>query len=656
VAAALCTPASAQSSHTARAAVTAAGKPLNVPYLPQSEDLCGGAAAAMVMRYWGAVGIYPEAFASLVDRSARGIRTGALVEALQTRGWTARAESGNDERLLNEVALGRPVIALIEVAPRRYHYVVVLGRTSEGIVLHDPARAPDRTVARDRFDRAWSATERWMMTLLPPADLDTRVPVHDGYAPEPPASCAPLVERGVAAAAGDRATSRALLRQAAAACPQSSAPWRELAGVDVLEENWRMAADNASHAVRIDPRDQYAWQLLATARFLGGDEAAALDAWNRAGEPKIDLVNVSGLGRTRYRIVYDAASIAPGGVLTGSSLRLADRRVSDVPSIAASRVNYHPIDGGRAQVDVAVVERDAYPATVPALAAIAVGAAVNRTVATSVSNLTGGGERVDVSWRWWADRPAVAGTFVAPAPFIKGTWQVEALRETETFAAASRQTRTHVGAGAATWVTDRLRVSGQAGIDRWLDRERQIMAGIGGEFWAVPDHLRVSGTITRWARADAFSSGRVDVFATNTTRRSGNVWLLRAGAAAATSRAPALVWPGADTGQVRDVLLRAHPLLDGNSISSGVFGRRLLSGGVEFQRWTRPSKWLLQYAPAVFVDAARATRGLASTIAPAQIDAGVGLRVSAPGAGTLRFDLAHGLRDGRTALSVMWER
>jgi outer membrane translocation and assembly module TamA len=107
---------------------------------------------------------------------------------------------------------------------------------------------------------------------------------------------------------------------------------------------------------------------------------------------------------------------------------------------------------------------------------------------------------------------------------------------------------------------------------------------------------------------------------------------------------------------VRDVLLRAHPLLDGNSISSGVFGRRLLSGGVEFQRWTRPSKWLLQYAPAVFVDAARATRGLASTIAPAQIDAGVGLRVSAPGAGTLRFDLAHGLRDGRTALSVMWER
>ena len=48
---------------------------LDVPYVVQSEALCGGAAAAMVLRYWGERGIAAESFAALVDQSAAGIRT-----------------------------------------------------------------------------------------------------------------------------------------------------------------------------------------------------------------------------------------------------------------------------------------------------------------------------------------------------------------------------------------------------------------------------------------------------------------------------------------------------------------------------------------------------------------------------------------------------
>src|SRR4029077_10966787 len=75
-AAAVCTPAFSQAV-------------LDVPYVPQGEDLCGGAAAAMVMRYWGERAVYAEAFAPLVDRAAHGIRTGALADDLRRRGWTA---------------------------------------------------------------------------------------------------------------------------------------------------------------------------------------------------------------------------------------------------------------------------------------------------------------------------------------------------------------------------------------------------------------------------------------------------------------------------------------------------------------------------------------------------------------------------------------
>src|SRR5688500_17010978 len=88
--------------------------PLTVPYLPQAEALCGGAAAAMVMRFWGERDVYADAFAPLIDRSAGGIRTSALTGALAARGWQTSAGGGDMPRLSAEIERGRPVIALIE--------------------------------------------------------------------------------------------------------------------------------------------------------------------------------------------------------------------------------------------------------------------------------------------------------------------------------------------------------------------------------------------------------------------------------------------------------------------------------------------------------------------------------------------------------------
>jgi hypothetical protein len=95
--------------------------PLVVPYMPQTEALCGGAAAAMVMRYWGAQDIFPEMFEPLVDRSAGGIHTSALAAALQERHWTVIAGGGDAGQLGAALMRREPVIALIEDRPNRYH-------------------------------------------------------------------------------------------------------------------------------------------------------------------------------------------------------------------------------------------------------------------------------------------------------------------------------------------------------------------------------------------------------------------------------------------------------------------------------------------------------------------------------------------------------
>src|SRR4051812_4861229 len=86
---------------------------LEVPYLPQTDALCGGAAVAMVFRYWGDARADVQQFASLVDRRAGGIADGALTAAVQSRGWKALRFSGTIGNLRARVLEGQPVIVLL---------------------------------------------------------------------------------------------------------------------------------------------------------------------------------------------------------------------------------------------------------------------------------------------------------------------------------------------------------------------------------------------------------------------------------------------------------------------------------------------------------------------------------------------------------------
>src|SRR4051812_35786309 len=126
----------------------------------------------MVLRFWGERGVSAETFAPLVDRSAAGIRTTALIAALIQRGWQATGADGTDAILGGELSNGRPVISLIEDRPGVFHYVVVVGVTDRAVIFHDPARAPLRVLTREEFDRRWRAADRWMAIVLPPPRAD----------------------------------------------------------------------------------------------------------------------------------------------------------------------------------------------------------------------------------------------------------------------------------------------------------------------------------------------------------------------------------------------------------------------------------------------------------------------------------------------------
>src|SRR5262245_5175008 len=165
---------------------------LDVPFISQSEALCGGAAAAMILRYWGERGLSAESFAQLVDRSAGGIRATRLIDDLRQRGWNATAVDGRQEVIDAELGRGRPVLTLIEDRPGTFHYIVIVAATPRAIVFHDPARAPFRVMERERFEHRWSPAGHWMAVVLPAEPARASDPPPLAEVPEG-ASCSSLM-------------------------------------------------------------------------------------------------------------------------------------------------------------------------------------------------------------------------------------------------------------------------------------------------------------------------------------------------------------------------------------------------------------------------------------------------------------------------------
>jgi hypothetical protein len=635
---------------------------LDVPFISQSEALCGGAAAAMVLRYWGETGISAEDFAPLVNRDAAGIRTGDLVRALEARGTQAAGAPGTAALAQRELAAARPVIALIEDRPNAFHYVVIVGWHERAVVVHDPARTPYVVLNPAEFERRWAATANWMLVIAPGARTRSPMPPTPALAPESVrdgTACEALVSEGVGLAQRDDLTgAERLLADAAYRCP-GAAPLRELAGVRLLQRRWPEVRELAGRAVDVDPGDTHAWQLLATSRYIGGDPRAALDAWNHAGQPIVDLVSVSGLDRTTHRTIERLIDVEAGRVLTRGQFDRAARQLDDLPAGMAARLEYLPRAGGRAEVRAHVAERPVFPAGRLTWLAIGARAVAAREFAFDVNGAARGGERLEARWRFWPRRPAFGVSLAVPAA-AAGIFTLTGFTERQPFTAPSVPDAERTGARAqlADWATGSVRWEAGGGVDRWagtgafavaagrvrMDRGR-LRIDVGADGWFGRRRFALARTVARWRSSNA---------------PRGVVFVAGAGVERATAATPLDLWPAGDTGHARPALLRAHPVLDGGRLDVERLGRILAHGTGEAQRWWK-APGPVALGAAIFLDAGRTTRRVAPpTGADADpitdIDVGVGVRAALPnGRGLLRLDAGHGLRDGRRAISIAWE-
>jgi hypothetical protein len=109
--------------------------------------------------------------------------------------------------------------------------------------------------------------------------------------------------------------------------PQDKRFPEELAGVAFKEKKFREAKHYLRGALRLDPKDAYAADFLATIYFLEGNLEAAVKYWNRANKPEIAEVRNEPALRTRPALLDHAIAFSPASVLTLDQLLTSEARL-----------------------------------------------------------------------------------------------------------------------------------------------------------------------------------------------------------------------------------------------------------------------------------------------------------------------------------------
>jgi hypothetical protein len=244
---------------------------------------------------------------------------------------------------------------------------------------------------------------------------------------------------------------------------------------------------------------------------------------------------------------------------------------------------------------------------------------------------------------------------------MDGSWEQASYRLTSDNSATmvAQTERRGASVSFSDWATSDTRWEVRGGLDRWSDRGTHVFAGVNIERRWLEDRLALRVDSTLWRAVDRplttmFASSGVSLRFRSTAEPDAT-WSGSAGLYAASAHAPLDRWPTADTGQVSQLLLRAHPLLDAGAISTRDLSPRLAHATVELQRPLAirlPTRiWW-----AAFVDAAQQGVSAEHTRSAALVDVGLGLRVNVAGTRQLlRLDAARALRDGRVAVSAGWQ-
>lgn len=149
-----------------------------VPFFPEDDKLCGPAAIASVMGYYGARTGMEEARRVYDERLQGSLPMDMLLYA-KDKGFYAKYYEGGLEDLKANLASGRPLILFLNMGLPGYpagHYVVAIGYNDRyGTIIAHSGMNGRELISYDRLSAAWSMTGYSTLLLTPPEqDMEQR--------------------------------------------------------------------------------------------------------------------------------------------------------------------------------------------------------------------------------------------------------------------------------------------------------------------------------------------------------------------------------------------------------------------------------------------------------------------------------------------------
>ena len=134
----------------------------------------------------------------------------------------------------------------------------------------------------------------------------------------------------------------------------------ELAGIAYKQKDFRTAKQNLHTALRLNSRDAYSREFLATIYFLEGNLEAALQHWNLLDKPRLRSVVYAPSLKLKESLRDRAVAFNAPQVLTADALLATQARLDNLGIFPSRRIELTPADSGNYDATLHLAERNGW--------------------------------------------------------------------------------------------------------------------------------------------------------------------------------------------------------------------------------------------------------------------------------------------------------
>ena len=134
----------------------------------------------------------------------------------------------------------------------------------------------------------------------------------------------------------------------------------ELAGIAYKQKDFRVAKNRLHASFRLNEKDAYAREFLATIYFLEGNLEAALKYWNPEGKPQLRSVAFAPSLKLKESLRNRMLAFNAPQVLTGDALLTTESRLDNLGVFSNRRIELTPTDSGNYDVTLHLGERNGW--------------------------------------------------------------------------------------------------------------------------------------------------------------------------------------------------------------------------------------------------------------------------------------------------------